>query len=651
MSHPQIRGGDTELEAARLKNFHIMLMLWLTGIWWLGSQYQGFVRIDDGLLYSLDAMRRLMPESLAGDLFFWGTSQGDFSLFGWIYAELARWMGLKPAGLLMFMLGRLAWGAGCIVLTRVLWGQAHPQARWMSLVLMLLLPSAYDGFGMLTYAGNEVTPRCWAEACILWALVFHGQQRVFVSWLLGVLALALHPLMALPGLGLLWLLQPKWRFGVVLALVLAVIGGGTWLGWGPFKNTLAVFDDAWWHTVVVVLDYALVPTWPLLIWVQAAVCGGLLLAVWRQAEVPLIRRLSVSLLVVMVVMLGLAWWASWTRHVLWVQLQPWRVLWLVKLLAPALWVGTLPPWRTWRASMGCHVGLMVAGLLAPAWPWMLLLVAVGAVLRWPPIGQIVDRHRPLSLGVMGVSVVLGLAVVVLRYPMYLGDARAYQMNDVIAPLLVAVAHETVWTLLLTLVLVVGLCRAQTRGALRGWAVLSGVPWLVCVYVLAGQVRVATNVSDEAQRLQQAIPPGAVVHWDAGVYSTWFSLNRSEYASFPQGLTALFSRPAAIEFRRRLSLMTEAGILGSVERVNRPNLNHLLSPDEIKIVAPLVEQVSLLRNPAMNRMIGPENLQKLCQDPVLTFVVLTGDIEDADQRVVYGSNDGGAVMSLFKCRGL
>lgn len=638
---------DPGLETARAKTFYRVMLLWLMGIWWLASQYQGFVRIDDGLLYSLDAMRRLMPESLAGDLFFWGSSQGDFSLFGWIYAELARWIGLKPAGLVMFMVGRVAWGIGCVWLVGGLWRQAHEQARWMSLVLMLLLPTAYDGFGMLTYAGNEVTPRCWAEACILWALVFHGQQRVIGSWLLGALALLLHPLMALPGLGLLWLLQPKWKFVAVLAVVVAVVVGGTWLELGPFKNTLAVFDDAWWHTVVVVVDYALVPTWPLLIWVQAAVCGGLLWVAWRRATDPWIQRLSLSLLVLMVVMLGLAWWASWTRNVLWVQLQPWRVLWLVKLLAPALWVGTLPPWRTWRASMGCHVGLIVAGLLAPAWPWVVGLVAGGATLRWPRIRQVMDSQQRLGGWVIGVSVMLGLMVVGLRYPMYLGDARAYQMNEVIAPVLVAVAHESVWALLLTLALVAGVFRAQTLGALRWCVGLSGVPLLACIYVLAGQVRVATDVSDEAQLLQKVIPPGSVVHWDAGVYSTWFSLNRSEYVSYPQGLTALFSREAAMEFRRRLSTVTEAGILGQGERINGAGLKPLLVPDEIQAVLPLLQQVRLLKSPAMNRTMGPDHLRVLCQDAMLNFVLLTGDIEEADQRVAYGS--GGEVISVFKCR--
>lgn len=637
---------DAGLEVARAQTFHRVMLLWLLGLWWLASQYQGFIRIDDGLLYSLDAMRRLMPESLAGDLFFWGSSQGDFSLFGWIYAELARWIGLKPAGLVMFMTGRVAWGIGCVWLVKSLWPQAHAQARWMGLAFLLLLPTAYDGFGMLTYAGNEVTPRCWAEACILWALVFHRQQRAIGSGLLGILALVLHPLMALPGLGLMWLLQPKWKFWGVLAVVLTVVVGGTWFELGPFKNTLAVFDEAWWHTVVVVVDYALVPTWPLLIWAQTAVSAILLWVVWRRATDPWVRRLSLSLWVLMAVMLGLAWWACWARNVLWVQLQPWRVLWLVKLLAPALWVGTLPPWRTWRASMGCHVGLTVAALLAPAWPWVVVLVAGSAAVRWSPIRQRMDSQPWLGKVGMGVSVVLGFMVVGLRYPMYLGDARAYQMNDVIAPVLVAVAHEPVWALLLTLALVVGVFRAQTLGALRRYVGLSGVPLLACVYVLTGQVRLATNVSDAAQSLQKVIPPGSVVYWDAGVYSTWFSLNRSEYVAFPQGLTSLFSRDAAMEFRRRLSRITAAGFLGAAEEINISGLKPLLTPEEFKTILPLAQQVRLLRSPAMNRTIGPDQLRALCQDTTLNFVLLTGDIEEADQRVAYGS--GGEIVSVFKC---
>lgn len=52
--------------------------------------------------------------------------------------------------------------------------------------------------------------------------------------------------------------------------------------------------------------------------------------------------------------------------------------------------------------------------------------------------------------------------------------------------------------------------------------------------------------------------------------------------------------------------------------------------------------------AKNRSLGAHNIQAICQDPTLDYVLLSMDIPEADARVSYSAVPGGRV-SVFKCR--
>lgn len=95
----------------------------------------------------------------------------------------------------------------------------------------------------------------------------------------------------------------------------------------------------------------------------------------------------------------------------------------------------------------------------------------------------------------------------------------------------------------------------------------------------------------------------------------------------------------MEFRRRLALLEQSGMIGDVP--NRPETFSTVKPDIQRWRA----QLDLS---AKNRSLGAHNIQAICQDPTLDYVLLSMDIPEADARVSYSAVPGGRV-SVFKCR--
>lgn len=587
--------------------------IWLLATWWLSSQYLGH-SLRDGLLYSAEALRRLEPGNFTRDPFFIGQSQGNFSLFGLLYAQVLAALGsIQAAGLLMATLGRLFWGLASWHLARRLW----PEQPLAALLLLLLLPASYDSMGMFAFGESEVTSRCWAEACVLMALGQHLNHRRWQPWLWLLLAATLHPLMALPGLGLLALLQPaRIRYALLaggISLSLAAAAAGL----GPFAQLFATFDDLWWHQVVLVTGYVLPQAWAPHTLIKTITCWAVLLAWvgWRHPQRQ-IQHLARALLVVMAAMLALWWWASVSRNVLLTQLQLWRVLWLCQLLAPALWLGTLPPWREWDTRLWIHVLLVSAAVLAitktTVWltiPAMLLLLP-----------QVAGLWRSVLLRrvmVLMALLLLGMTLMV-RYPAFEYQKNANILNELVLPRFVAAAAEPFIALPASLLVLWLLTRSRRPWQLAGLAAVIAAPVLACGYVLAGQWQKASTPLPSGAALQAHIPPGSLVYWDQGVSRTWFTLHRAHYAGPNQGATSLFSREAALAFKHRFELLEQSGLEAS-----------LLAPQE------------------ETRSIGMNSIRTVCSDASLDFVLISQPLAEADAQVPYAGATGGMV-SLFRC---
>lgn len=592
-------------------------------LWWSSSPFLGAAH-HDSLLYAADALHRLAPGSFTRDPFFAGQTQGRYSIFGALYAQLITLVGLPLAAWLFSLAGRLLWLFALLRLVRRLWPHSP---HWPLLgVLALLLPRHYDSGGFFSYAEPLATARCWAEAMVLTALGFQaGGQRV-LAWAAMGLAAILHPLMALPGVLLLCLLQPPRLRAGLLVTGLGLLGLGAWLGLQPLAGLLQVFDDAWWQIVIHRVSYLLPWSWGEDAWLRVLLWACVLLYSWRSDASATIRHLAGSLAVALA--LGLAIWmlAAWSRNVLLMQLQPWRVLWLVQLMAPVLWAAGWMNHSEWRLGERLHLGLMVVAISSVGWGSLLVVPALFCL--HPRAVVWLERHAALNTSLWPVLWLACAALLLLNLSVHWAEAHIlHAIQDMLTPAWPA------WWVVLSSYAWLGL-----PGLWWGWiagkslpaqphlarfAVLTLLLLLASLWVQEGRRQLRPHT--DAAALRAHIPPGALVYWGS-LADTWLLLNRAHYASWQQGAGVVFSREAALTLAARLKRLEQLG-LAVDPRIDRPA--GTAPPRQTAAPRPASEQA-----------------RQLCADPALDYAIL-GQAGAGSTAV----DLSGRQVHVFECRSL
>ena len=584
-------------------------------LWWLAAPYAGIQH--DALFYAADALRRVDGAALQGDLFFHRYSQGDFSIFGPVYARLIETLGLDSAAFGLSLAGRVAWLVALVALCRAL---APQPLSWWLLALALCLPRTYGPLQLLHTAEPFATPRIWAEAALLGALALWLLQRRLAGGLLALAAASLHPLMALPGLAMMVLAAtPRVRWAAAL-LLCAAAAAGWWWQIEPLPRLFQQYDDAWWAVVRGRNPMILLESWTP---AQAshALLAGLLLAdtLRRSRSGSALHRLSIALLVVGTASLVLWAGASVLRNVLILQVQPWRVLWLMHLLAPLMWLAA----ACRQGRPRTHVlALLALAWLAPSWA----AVLVGAVALWLQARPTVwVEHRALRMGLQVGMAALALIELARSVGPFIAagvvsftDVRPALQAAAIAgePVFMAAVLGTAWTL-------------QRMGP-RLQRVLPVLAATACVAALglwSSWLWVArTDATDRrlAAAMRTVIPAGASVWSELGVANTWLHLRRANYASQSQGAGAQFDRDAALTLRRRLDLLQAAQ----------------LTDESWERIPPIRAQV---RRPDLL------TLKQVCEDGALDWLVFRGSLDHA--HVLIRTDDGVATASLVDCASL
>lgn len=577
-------------------------------MWWLARPYAGIQH--DAVYYAADALRHLHPAALGHDLFFHRLSQGDFSWFGSAYAALiARW-DLDPAAWFITGLSRVAW---CAALW--FWCRSATAGRPVALMFaaLLCLPSGYGALGALTVAEPFATPRPLAEALVLLALGLALRQRPGVAGLALMLAFATHPLMALGGSAVLvGMLPARLRTSALIAaaLALAVLA---WLGLQPFVRVTAFYDAAWWQIVERENPMTVFSRWTATDMGHAAVAWLLLGDAARcTPAASLRRRMALALAISVLVALGAWAWATETHHVLLVQLQLWRVLWLAQVLAPALWLAgqtnSEMPRPTWVT--GC--------LLGGAWlldtPAAVVLAALGLWQLHTPADRLpaaVQRWLPVFAGLLGVGIVAG------RLEPLVNDPGLAVITLPVEQSVARVLHEPVVPLLVICALAAWHARGPQVGQAGPWLRrVVGAAALGATLALwsAWMLRAPDSMTSLARSAANMVPPGATVWSDAGLRWTWLRLQHASWVSYEQRAGALFSREAAMTWQRRWTVLRSLGL--TAEPGSAP--------------APLAQRVRVL-----------------CAQPDLTTLLLTGEPPGADASVTAPGTR--ARMSLFHCQ--
>jgi hypothetical protein len=309
-------------------------MLLLAALWLLMRPYTGIVH--DARLYLLQGLLHLYPSTFADDLFFKFGSQDGFQIFGVLLAPALARFSPETINLTLTLIGEVAWIAGAATLASVI----YPEWRMRALAVGLLfaLPSAYAGASIFHYGEGFFTPRPFAEAAILFAIAACLRERWLLCAFACAASLVAHPLMAAPGIFLIFCMfaSRNWRWWLVPAFGCAAILILCLAGIEPFIRLKATMSGAWLEAVMHRSPGDFFAEWMLWDVARLLLQGGIV-AVAIRSITPLERRLAIATgLTITAGALATAIGDDLLHNVLIIDFQPTRVFWLFSFFANLL---------------------------------------------------------------------------------------------------------------------------------------------------------------------------------------------------------------------------------------------------------------------------------------------------------------------------
>lgn len=519
------------------------LALLLAALWLLGRRYGGLVQ--DAPLYLLQGLRRLDPATFDKDLFFAYGSQDAYTAFPYLYAPLIDFFGAGMAAALLTLAGQLAFVAASLALVRRV---ATGPARWWCLALVAVISGYYGGVGTHRLAEPFGTARSLAEPLVIAGLACTLSVRHGLALAALASAAVLHPLMAAPGIAVVFLwhaaarLRPRWTAALLAASAAIVVLAG---------NTLTrSFDPPW---LAVVLDRSpqlflsqwQLPDWSRLLW-------GLCVA-WLAAPLvaPPVRRLvlaSMAVCLAGITASGIA--VDLLNNATAAALQMWRAHWLLHFLAIVLVpVAVAGLWRSGhaaRAAAACLAASCCFGRAEqPAAAALAVAAAVLVALDRRAPGWMGGRSYRLALLAAACAASVGLLFEVQsRLPNLYDIARVPDWTDFVhaaasvggllpfAGLAWLAAYSRYRFLALALSVAAFALSLATWDARKPWP------------------RFIERASAGSNPFRDVLPSDAVVYWPGPYGKAWLALRKPSWISVDQGAGVVFNRGTAVEYARR-----------------------------------------------------------------------------------------------------
>lgn len=602
----------------------VLFCLWLELHPYLGLYH-------DARLYAAQALYRSQPDLYQKDLFFAYGSQDQFTIFSLIYSKIIQLYGLDRAVYLLTLIGQLLWfGASALLVNSLTSGFV----RWLALLLITTVPGFYGADNVLVFGEAFLTARLYAEAFSFTAIVFAVNEKWLVSFILLILALLIHPLMALSAILILLVYQYSfstklYRIALIGALAVAL---AACLGIAPFDRLLLVMNENWRQIALRKSPWLALENWTASDWALWVVAESTLILAWLSSACKL-KRLFFAAIIVGLFSTILAFiGGSLLKNALLLQIQLWRALWLVQWFAFLAFAWLVNEY--WHKSefyksiililisswlMRGHEGGFLAALTIPAWFWQ-------------------KKHRTITTP---------LIVKIGVYLVFIQALAWYMANAVTNYELVKIYDDISMTLqgfleygASTIVFVFFLSRR--------FFVFSRLPWITTIScAVAGILLVLTVASwdhrrnsdfprlsqsiDEFAEFKRLIPKSSTVYWEGnGAMYVWLILNKRSYVSDIQTAGVVFSEQNALEGLRRA-----------------------------KQVWPLSKQDSLIflqANPQaeLKRKHSPvdfNDLKLVCQDSILNFVVYPTSIFGARPLAIHKEQATGRVFYLYDCKKL
>lgn len=504
----------------------------------------------DATLYMGEVLRLLHPDIYSQDLYFAHGSQGKYTLFPWVLAQLMGW--LDPAALFFWggLAGLLAfaWASWFCLSSLLPAGQ-----RYWAWLGVLCLPASYGRTVIFSYAEPFLTPRPFSEALALVALGLGFRRNAWGALACLGLAGVLHPLQGLAAALVLWpwavLQDRRWLHALWLTLP---VGAAALTGLAPFDGLLRRVDPAWWAELRGITGQLFLTGWPQLDYQYMAFDAALLAFAWHSRQDDA-GRLCLAALLGLLLGVGASLVLVEALHlVLPTGLQLWRVHWLAHWLAMAVFALQISSDLLRRAHLRAAL-LTLTGLLAwgaIAWAWVPFALLYGA---WPRVApRLQPRILRLLGGLVGIAIALLLAqyvameLITFKLANYQLEAFAIDRRVLAYPLLafgLPLAAAFAWRRIerrgRILLAVVGLAPLVALAAFR-WDIQ--IP----------QRRLLIQEVGKAELFARPLPRLAQVYWhDMSLVATWLVLGRADYYD-QQHLSGIAFNPGTIrEARRRL----------------------------------------------------------------------------------------------------
>jgi hypothetical protein len=289
----------------------------------------------DARLYSLQALNSADAGSFADDVFLRYGSQDQYSLFSRLVGPFVATFGLRLAFFVLYVTFNALFLFGVFRLVRAL--IEDQLVSTLALAYLVSAPLSYGGFDIFTVHEQFFTPRIVGTAFTLLALERIVRRHFVQAVALLLVGASVHPLMAAGGF-LIWAgcvashyLPTRMFIGVTIASLLA----GVAILAIPSVGT-AVFgamDDDWHHLIRIAVGYNYPDTWQVKDWINLGLTLAVPVAAIFSLDLGSDRQRFVAIACLAGVVGFLATLAaSFLPYALLFQAQPYRVLWIMKII-------------------------------------------------------------------------------------------------------------------------------------------------------------------------------------------------------------------------------------------------------------------------------------------------------------------------------
>lgn len=501
----------------------------------------------------MQAYARVHP-NLSADLYLAHTSQDAFTFFSPLYAGLIQLCGLTAASTLLFVTCTVGMFVSAWFLIRAL---TDVRSAWIAVGMLACLTAPYGAYRIFTVVENYLTARCMAEALIVGALAAFACRYKRTAAVMAVLALLIHPLMALPGALLLLFVE----VGLPVAAALVLLGVAASASVALLSahgvisvRALAPMDHDWLEVVRQRSQFLFLRYWTWDDWSRQLRIALTLCVAVMVTNNPQIKRLCVAACLVGVAGLALTALTDLIGPIaIFVQGQPWRWTWPASFLAVVLLAPTFLALLRWR-GLGefCSVLLLAAWTFSPIEPALLAGSALLLCLFKDKLSRRFDQ------GVRIAAVFLLLSFLVAAFTDR--TAKTFTLSSGAAWNIDAIRSVPAVAMLCVIgyLLLERLLRSVPRVS-AGCALLSAASAVVILSPIGRGLygfESARAVPSFAS-WREVIPAGANVLMLPPRVSCgfqWFTLIRPSYSCVNQSSGVVFSPDTAAEVRRRSQVL-------------------------------------------------------------------------------------------------